>query len=134
MIYWPFSSFWDQLIAWSENQVALRTNDQLNFPQSQSLYMIYSIFESHVTQVTFGASNYLNSMTSQWIKVLSSVYSKLCMCNKYNSHGRSQKYTRRRWQKLTSALQWVSSNRTSARLTQEQMFACQQFYFGYVCS
>ena len=33
-------------------------------------------------------SNYLNSMTSQWIKVLSSVYSKLCMCNKYDGNGR----------------------------------------------
>ena len=33
------------------------------------------------------ASNYLNSMTSQRIKVLSSVYSKLCMCNKYDGNG-----------------------------------------------
>ena len=109
--------------------------DLLNSPHSQSLYLIFSIFESHVTHVTIDASNYLNSMTSQWIKVLSSVYNKLCMCNKYNSYGRSKKYARRRWQKLTSALQWVSSKFwTSALLTQEQMFACQQFYFGYVCS
>ena len=125
-------------------------------------------------------SNYLNSMTSQWIKVLSSVYSKLCMCNKYDGNGRqgstnqnsnrsgpskilddrsgtdqtrslirwpnfgptsllipdgrSEESTRRWRQKLTSALQWVSSNRTSGQLTYEQMFACQQCHFGYVCS